>query len=153
MPPILIENLEVDDEGFSHVNIPRVRICFLWDNICPSLVLFNVTLMYELQQSWCRAQRVGFSQCWAGQVLSKKLGSGKFRSGRSVEIFDMVFPGTSSTLWYFHVLWVFQVFFWGGSEPNEYGVLCLKYPSMSRHTEYFGLPEISGLPRYTRNIW
>ena len=150
MPPILTENLEVDDEGFSHVNIPGVRICFLWDNLCPSYVLFNVTMMYGIEQFWCRAQRVGFFQCWAGSCHYYKsrvvAGSGRDEcrniwtviSGHST--YARVFPsimGISGIL-FLEVL---------GSEPNEYEVLCLKYPGMSGHTQYFRLPKISSLPK------
>ena len=45
-----------------------------------------------------RAQRVGF-----GSGIEKKLG--RFGSGKSVEIFDRVFPGTLFTLGYFQVFW------------------------------------------------
>ena len=34
----------------------------------------------------------------------------------------------------------------GDSEPNEYGVLYLKYSLMSKYIQYFGLPKILGLP-------
>ena len=46
-------------------------------------------------------------------------------------------------------LWVFRALslFWG-SEPNEYGVFCLKCPVMSGHNQYFGLPEILGYMKY-----
>ena len=53
-------------------------------------------------------------------VLKKKLGSGGFSSGRSVEIFEQVFLSTLPTLGFFWVLWVFQIFsFFGGSEPID----------------------------------
>ena len=68
----------------------------------------------------------------------------------SVEIFEQSFLGTLPMLGYFWVLWVFQVFSFLevlGSEPNEYEVLCLKYPGMSGHTQYFGLPKISSVPK------
>ena len=50
------------------------------------------------------AQRAGFFNIGSGQVLDKILGIG---SGKSVEIYDQVYPGIFFTLGYF---WVFRVF-------------------------------------------
>ena len=47
-------------------------------------------------------QQVGFFQYWAGSgwVLKKSWVASGFGSGRSVEIFDWVFPGTLLTFGY-----------------------------------------------------
>ena len=51
------------------------------------------------------AQQVGFFSIRSGRVLDKIPGSG---SGRSVEIYDRVFPGIFFTLGYFRVFRVFS---------------------------------------------
>ena len=53
------------------------------------------------------AQRVGFFNIRSGPVLDKILGIG---SGRSVEIYDQVYPGIFFTLRYFGYFRVCQVF-------------------------------------------
>ena len=63
---------------------------------------------------------VGYQQCPAGRVFQYRVGSGigqntgyrvGFGSGRSVEIYDRVFPGISFTLGYFRVFRVFSGIF------------------------------------------
>ena len=82
-----------------------------------------------------------------GSGIKKKSGTveGGFWSGRSVEIFNQLFPCTLSTLLCFLVLYLrsgisgnygYYLSF-GGIEPNEYGVLYLKYSLRSRYTRNF----------------
>ena len=67
---------------------------------------------YICHQASCvesRAQRVGFFNIGSGRVgyWTKYRVAGRVGSGRSVEIYDRVFPGIFFTLGYFRVCRVF----------------------------------------------
>ena len=77
---------------------------------------------------YCRAQRVGFFNIGSGRVgyWTKYRVAGRVGSGRSVEIYDRVFPGMSGISGYVGYLRVFTGIygyigyhlFFGGSEQN-----------------------------------
>ena len=87
--------------------------------------LKKVLSCHELQASpVIRAQRVGFFFNIEGFRSGIEKKSGRFGSGKSIEIFFRLFPGTLSILRYFHVFWLF----WGIPVVRE----------------ILGLPKISG---------
>ena len=75
--------------------------------------------------------RVFQYQAGSGRVLKKGWVACGLELGRSVEIFDRVFPGTLFTLWYFRV---YRVLIFGLPE-----MACI--PKISGNSLYFRLPD------------
>ena len=130
-------------------NIPHRRPSLIYmtyfDPTCFSLQRSVIIIHYSVL---LRAQRISFFISGGfGSGIKEKSGTveGGFWSGRSVETFNQLFPCTLSTLLCFLVLYLrlgisgyygYYLSF-GGIEPNEYGVLYLKYSLRSRYTRNF----------------
>ena len=59
-------NLEVDHEGLPHVDVSRVRVGFVWYNLCPAWLICNVdnannddlTIVTMMMDAWFIEERI-----------------------------------------------------------------------------------------------